>query len=136
MIPSLSDISYFYFRPSSNRYCSTTKAHKILISSSFSVFPITSFKGKKERNTVNKKIQGLPRCIFFFKHIKRIQNGKKIKIQLSRWSRCIGGNSRSSSKWIGLPGNNISWPDSLNHKNLAEGRSNIPRYLANPGFLR
>ncbi len=38
-------------------------------------------------------------------------------------------------KNIGSPGKNTSWPDSLNQRNRAEGRSNIFLYLANPGLF-
>ncbi len=94
----------------------------------FSFFPIWSSKNEEKRHRT--QIIWKYRDVFLvFPHIWDTSNYS------SNRSRCMAGNSRSSSKWAGHSRKNISLPDSLYQRNRANERSNISRYLANPGFL-
>ena len=117
--------------------------HKFLISFIFllSYWQFEKWR-EKTQNTNNLKI---PRCISCFStHMRYIYTYIDFFVVIRIWdasnyssnrSRCMAGNSRSSSKWAGPSRKNISWPDSLYQRNRADGRSNISWYLANPGFL-
>jgi hypothetical protein len=108
IIPNFSDISHFA-RFSTNFKKKNENKILFLFHSPLSHYQVK--RKKQKRQTTNNFHKSCISCCY-----TRLDTSD----HSSNWSRLIAGNSRSSSKWTGPSGKNISWPDSLY---LAEGRS-------------